>query len=273
MKTKKRLAVHLLLCIPIFHVTPALAGNETTAPLRDMITVNAESQEFSKAFGNLRSVRIEYKNVIDSTTVLLTPVVGTRSTATTSETSLGGGLEIYQKWNPKFTTRTALFVSENKNVYAKFEVAQDVTFVFSKQLTGTVGMRLAEYADGEKVVFISAGARRYFKMGSFAYRATYTQSNGGGDYVSHLVNLTINDPTGRGKTQLWLGYGESAMDRVPFNSNFNGHDYGGTVRRVQPLGDGKIDLVLLFGLTTYGNPSGRVWGKTAGLGLSLNLGD
>lgn len=273
MKKKKRLVIRLMLGVPCFHFTPAWAGNETTAPAPSMISVNAETQEFSREFGTLRSVRIEYKDVFDSTTVLFTPVVGRRTNATTSETSLGGGLEIYQKWSPDISTRTAIFVSEDKQVFARIDVAQDVTVALGKQSTGTVGVRWAEYANGEKTFFVSAGGRRYFNGGSIAYRATYTRPNGGDGYVAHLVNLTINDPTGRGRTQLWLGYGETAVDRGPFSSNFSGHDYGGTVRRVQPLGDGKIDAVFLFGVTAYGNPSGRVWGKTAGLGISLNLGD
>lgn len=273
MTTKNRMAIRLLLGISPFHITPAWAGTESTVPPPSTISVNAETQEFSRDFGSLRSVRIEYKDVFDSTTLLFTPVVGRRASTTTSETSLGGGLEIYQKWSPDLSTRTAIFVSENKQVFARIDVAQDITVAIGKQSTGTFGLRWAEYANGEKTLFISAGGRRYFKGGSIAYRATYTKPNGGGGYVAHLVNLTINDPIGRGKTQLWLGYGETAVDRGPFNSNVSEHDYGGTIRRVQPLGDGKIDAVFLFGVTAYGNPSGRVWGKTAGLGLSLNLGD
>ena len=273
MRTKQRLAIRLMLGVPFFHVMPAWAGTDTATPAPSMISINAETQEFSRDFGSLRSVRIEYKDVFDSTTALFTPVVGRRTNATTSETSLGGGLEIYQKWSPDISTRTAIFVSEDKPVFARIDFAQDVTVAFGKQSTGTVGVRWAEYANGEKTFFISAGGRRYFNGGSFAYRATYTRPNSGDSFVAHLVNLTINDPTGRGKTQLWLGYGETAADRSPFNSNFSGHDYGGTVRRVQPLGDGKIDAVFLLGVTSYGNLSGRVWGKTAGLGLSLNLGN
>ena len=273
MENKKRLLVRLLLGLPSLSVTPAWAGNDTTAPSSNVISINAETQEFSRGFGSLRTVRIEYKDVLDSTTVLFAPVIGRRTSATTSEASVGGSLEVYQKWTPRVSTRTALFVSEDKQVFANIDAAQDVTVAFGKKFTATAGVRWAEYANGDKVVFISLGGRRYFKRGSIAYRATYTRPNGESGYVAHMVNLTLSDPTGRGKTQFWIGYGDTKMDRALFKSNFNETDYGGTVRRVQPLGNGKIDMVFLLGVTAYGNPTGRVWGKTAGLGLSLNLGD
>lgn len=273
MKTYKRLAAFAIVTLPLGHVPSAWAGDDAKGASPDSISVAAETQEFSRDFGSLRSVRIEYKDVIDSTTVLFTPVIGTRRSPANTETSIGGGLELYQKWGGNLSTRTAIFVSEDKQVFAKIDLAQDVTVGLGPQWTGTAGVRWAEYANGDKVLFLSAGARHYFNRGSIAYRGTYVHPNGSDGYIAHLANLTLNDARGRGRTQLWLSYGGTAIDRGLLDGQFRGSDYGGTLRRVQPLGNGRVDAVFVLGLTSYDNPFGRVWGKTAGIGLSLNLGD
>lgn len=272
MKTSYLTAAGVLLSCSSPFVSPAVAGPEPSSPTPAAVTISVETQEFNRDFGNFRTARIEYKVVFETTTLVAAPVVGTRQSPDRRDTSVGGSLEVYQNWSPRVSTRTALFVSEGKQVFAKFDAAQDATFGIAKKVTATVGARWAEYANGDKVLFISGGARKYFKGGSLAYRATFTRPNGRDGYLAHLGNLSLNDGRGRGKTQLWLSYGNSSIDRSQFEGDFNGHDFGGTIRRVQPL-DRKLDLVLLAGMTSYDNPAGRVWGRTLGLGLALHLGD
>ncbi len=95
------------------------------------------------------------------------------------------------------------------------------------------------------------------KGGSIAYRATWVDPEGGSSFVAHLVNLTVNDGHGGGKTQLWLGAGASSLERTTLDGDFTGRDYSATLRRHQPIG-GNLDLVQTGGVTSYARPYGRV---------------
>jgi hypothetical protein len=106
---------------------------------------------------------------------------------------------------------------------------------------------------------INGVIRYYFKGGFISYRLTYTKPDGRQGYLAHLANLTINDQNGRGKTQFWASYGSTMLERSRLDGNFNGHDFGALLRRVQPIGG--VDLILAGGVASYANPAGRIWGK------------
>jgi YaiO family outer membrane protein len=248
----------------------AFAASNGTGNDDAKLTASVETQEFSRHFGSLRTARIEYKDVFDGTTVLVTPTVGRRSSPTQNITSVGGGIEVYHNWNESVSTRTALFVSEDKPVFASLDVAQDISVRTGRRLVATVGARWAEYSGGDKVLFVSAGARRYFHGGSVAYRLTYTDPEGRDGYFAHLINLTINDSKGKGKSQLWASVGSSSIERSQLERNFSENDYGALLRRVQPVSK-NLSLQLSAGLTSYSNPAGRIWGKTIGLGIGVGL--
>lgn len=232
----------------------------------------AEQEAYSDGLGKLKSVSLEYKLVNDDTTVVFTPAVGERSVGAFSETAFGAGVAVYFKLSEGVSTRTYAAIAEDEPVFANRQLAQDVTFNATKDTTITVGGRWARYFGDRDVYFVSAGARHYFKGGSVSYRLSYVDPEGRDGFLAHLVNLSLNDRDGRGKTQLWLGAGAASLDRPIDQPNFSGEDYSATLRRVQPL-TGQLSLVGQVGITSFDRPAGRVEATNIGVGLRLDFGE
>ena len=251
-------------------VPMAIAQTAGTAGPEQAILVTAESQDFSKNRGSLRSVRLEYKFDDGDTTVLAGPSVGERTAVGRSDTSFGFEGAIYQDWSKKISTRTHLFVAENNPVFAHINVAQDITVRVARQATITTGVRWAEYFGGRDVTFLSLGGRRYFKNGSIAYRLTWTKAEGRNAFVAHLANLTLNDSHGAGKTQIWLSTGAASLARSQFDDNFARSDRAFMIQRTQPLSH-NFALVPSFGLSSLGYAGGHYTSTNLGLGLLIAL--
>ena len=233
------------------------------------VYVAAQTQELSDDLGSLRSVRLEYKAVLDDTTVLVSPIVGERKALGTSAAAVGAGVTVYHDWSDGVSTRTTAFVAENEPVFANLDFAQDVTFGIADKTTLTLGGRWARYFGDREVTFLSAGARRYFSGGSVAYRLTHVNPEGRDPFLAHLVNLTINDPSGAGKTQLWLSTGEASLDRSQVDGDFDGRNRAAMLQRTQPL-TASLALVGSAGLSSYDRPSGDITALNLGLGVLVN---
>lgn len=261
-----RIALPLLAAMPL----SAHASEADRASTDQTLMVSAEDQEYSRDGGSLRSARIEYKYDFGDTTVLVSGVYGERRGGGVSHDAAGGGVTLYHDFSPKISASTSVFLSENEPVFARVDIAQDLTVRVADKTTLTLGGRWAQYSGGREVVFASAGLRRYFRGGSLSYRASLVDPDGTSSFVAHLINLTINDGRGGGKTQIWLGAGASSLERNTIDGDFTGRDYSATLRRYQPIG-GNLDLVLTGGVTSYARPFGRVTGMTLGLGLLVDL--
>ena len=246
------------------------ASAKADQPDRQSIRIEAETQDYSHDAGSLRSLRIEYKFENDDTTVLFSPAVGQRRTAGSTTTAIGGGATVYHNWSDRISTRTEAFITEDKSVFASLELAQDLTLKVGSLTTVTAGGRWARYAGGQDVSFISLGARRYFRGGSVAYRLTRVDPEGLNSSWGHLINLTINDGRGAGKTQLWLSTGANELARSQLTGSFNGQDYAGMVKRTQPLSD-KLALIVGAGVSSYDRLGGRITATNFELGLQIGI--
>jgi YaiO family outer membrane protein len=233
------------------------------------VEVSAESQDYTKGFGSLRSVKIEYRVDFADTTVTFSPTIGERRVSGSSVTALGVGGTIYHDWSDTISTRTHAFVAEDQPVFANLDFAQDVSVKLADKTVATLGARWARYFGNQEVWFVSGGLRQYFKGGSVAYRLTWVKPEGRDAFLAQLASLTVNDGRGRGKTQLWVNYGGASFDRT-LDSSFSGKGYGGLVQRVQPI-DKAVSLSLSAGLESYARPAGRVEGTKLGLGLQFSL--
>lgn len=254
----------------------ALAGqparaNEGADSAAHSVQVFAEQEDYSDDLGTLKSVTLEYKFVDEDMTVVFTPAIGERSTPTFSETAFGVGAAVYLNLSDKVSTRTFIAAAEDEPVFANRQIAQDITFSTSSKTTLTVGGRWARYNGDRDVYFVSGSGRYYFNGGSVSYRLTYVDPEGSDGFLAHLVNLSINDKNGRGKTQLWLGAGSSALDRAQAQIGFSGEDYSATLRRLQPLSN-QFSLIGQVGVTSYETPTGRITSTNLGVGLQLDLG-
>lgn len=249
---------------------PALA-NEDPAGTAHSVQVFAEQEDYSDGLGTLKSVTLEYKLVDEDMTVVFTPAIGERSTSTSSDTAFGAGAAVFFKLSDKVSTRTYVAAAEDEPVFANRQIAQDFTFATSGNTTLTVGGRWARYNGDRDVYFVSGTGRYYFDGGSVSYRLTYVDPEGRDGFLAHLVNLSINDKSGRGKTQLWLGAGSSALDRAQAQVGFSGEDYSATLRRLQPLTK-EFSIIGQAGVTSYETPAGRITSTNFGVGLQLDFG-
>ena len=259
MNTARNMACLLLpLSLAITH--PAAAQSTQS------VTANLESQAFSDGRGSLRTGTLEYKIDLGDTTVVASPTIGTRRVAgaTATATALGGA--IYHDWSDRVSTRTQAFVAEQEPIFAHLDFAQDVTVKVAENTTATAGARWAEYFAGREVTFFSLGARRYFKGGSFAYQLTRVDPDNRNAYFGHLVNLSVNDGRGMGKTQLWLSTGAALATRLQLEGDLAGKDRALMLQRNQPLSD-KFALIASAGVSSYANPGNRVSSTTFGLGF------
>lgn len=263
--TNPKLATFAPLLLAQFVLAP-----QAQAEAKQSVQITAATQDYNKDMGSQRTVQLEYKYDNDDTTVVFTPVVGQRKVAGTSSTAVGAGVAIYHDWSDTISTRTGAFIAEDKAVFAHLELSQDVTFKVAHSTTVTLGGRWARYDGGNDVSFISLGARQYFKGGSVAYRLTRVDPNGQDAFYGHLVNLTINDGHGAGKTQLWLSTGASELDRSQLTGTFTGSNYAAMLKRTQPLTD-QFALVLGAGVSSYARPTGRVTATNFELGLQMGL--
>lgn len=254
----------LLLPLSLAIAPPAAA--QTT----QSVTASAETQDFSDGRGSLRTGTLEYKIDLGDTTVVASPTIGTRRVAGASATATAMGGAVYHDWSDRFSTRTQAFVAEQEPVFAHLDFAQDVTVKVAENTTITAGARWAEFFADREVSFVSIGARRYFKGGSIAYRLTRVNPDNRGAYFGHLVNLSVNDARGKGKTQLWLSTGAASATRLQLESNLAGKDRALMLRRTQPLND-RLALVASAGVSSYANPGNRVTSTTFGLGLSVAI--
>ena len=253
------------IALPLALALPAAAGAQD----EHSVYVAAQTQELSDDLGSLRSVRLEYKAVLDDTTVLVSPIVGERRAPGISATAVGGGVTVYQDWSSTFSTRTAAFVAENEPVFAELDFAQDVTIAVADKTTVTLGGRWARYFGNQDVTFLSAGARRYFRGGSVSYRLTHVNPEGRDAFLAHLVNITIDDASGEGKTQLWLSTGEASLDRSQIDGDFDGQNRAAMLQRTQPL-TSNLALVASAGLSSFDRPQGDFTSLNLGLGVLVN---
>ena len=195
--------------------------------------------------------------------------IGARSALGISATAVGGGVTVYQDWSSTFSTRTAAFVAENEPVFAELGFAQDVTIAVADKTTVTLGGRWARYFGNQDVTFLSAGARRYFRGGSVSYRLTHVNPEGRDAFLAHLVNITIDDASGEGKTQLWLSTGEASLDRSQIDGDFDGQNRAAMLQRTQPL-TSNLALVASAGLSSFDRPQGDFTSLNLGLGVLVN---
>lgn len=245
--------------------TPAYAEHSTS------IQIVGEMRDYSDGYGSLDTISGEIVKKLGKTTIVVEPAYGERDYGSSEVNSLSLGGTVYHRFSDGISTRTKVSVSENEPVFATRQVAQDVTFRLLPKTTATVGARWARYFGNQDAYFVSGGLRYHFNGASVAYKATYVDPDNRDAIVTHQVNVSVNDGSGNGKTQLWLSAGEASLDNSAFVSNFSGEDYAVYLRRYQPL-TSQVNLIGNIGYTSYDRPEGRVNAPTFGLGLQMNFG-
>jgi len=253
----------LLSALSLPLATPALAKPAAT------LTLAAQNHDFSDARGPLRTVRLEYRRDLGRVAIAVAPTWAEQRLDTALRHSAGADGALDLRLSDRVSTHTTLAVAENDGIVPRLELGQDVSLTVMPRTVATVGLRRSRYQN-EDVTFLHAGLRRYFRGGSLSYRLTRTTPERGGAFLAHLANLVLNDARGEGRTQVWLGYGASADNRLPGGQSLSGKDWSLSLRRVQPVGGG-FALAPLAGYASYDLPGGRVSSLNLGLGLSLAM--
>lgn len=244
--------------------TPALASNGQS------VQVVAETRDYSDGYGELNTIVAELAVKQGSTTIVIEPRWGERVISSASWSAAGIGATLYQRFSPGLYTTTRIAAAQNEPVFAELNAAQDVTVRVARSVTATFGARYSRYYGKRDVYFLSSGVRYYFKRGAIAYRLSHIDPDHKNPIWAHLVQVTMNDGAGNGKTQLWLGAGGNALEDAVFVDHATGDDYSVYLRRYQPITD-KIDLIGNLGIASYDRPGGRITAPTFGVGLRLAL--
>lgn len=243
----------------------ALATDKPTAS----ITLNAENHDFSDQRGSLRTISLEYSRDLGATAIMVAPTFAQQRLGGNMNRAAGGKAALDLQLGAGLTSQTTVGAAENAGIVPYLELGQDFGVKVMVATVANFGARYARY-QGEDVTFAHLGLRRYFKGGSVAYRLTRTMPEHGGAFFAHLANLSLSDARGTGRTQLWLGYGASADNRLPSGQSLSGKDWSATLRRVQPLGS-RFSLAPLAGYASYALPGRRVSSVSLGIGLSLAM--
>ncbi len=267
---KNQLISRIALIAAVMLPVAAQAQDEVPHGADQSVRIEFERLDLTDDYGTFETLKAEYKAVMEDVTVVITPKYGWRESATVDASAAGANVSLYYDVADGLSGHTTLGLSENDPVFARYEVGQDLTLKVARDTTITGGVRYAQYFNDRDVMFYSLGARQYFKGGSVAYRASLVDPDNHEAFISHLVNLSLNDPEGRGKTQMWLSAGGTAMERQALDGDFTGTDYAGTIKRLQPITK-TLDLVLSAGLTSYERTDGRKLGNSVGLGLQIDV--
>lgn len=234
------------------------------------VQIVAETQDFSDELGSQRTITLDYKLKTNGLTLVVSPAVGERRASGTAVTALGGGAALYVDVVEGVASHSQAFFSENEPVFAKVDLVQDFTVRVAQKTNLTAGARWARYFGDRDVTFAFAGIRQYFKGGSASYRLTYIDPEDGSSFLSHLVNVNLNDRRGTGKTQIWLATGATSLTRSQLDQNFSGDDHSAVIRRTQPVAN-RFSLIGTVGFASYARPEGRVSAPSIGIGVLIGL--
>lgn len=249
-------------------VSCLVAAAPVAAQDRTVVTASAETQQLSRDFGSVNTVRLEYKVEDGDTTVVFTPKAGERRIGSFDRSAVGVESALYHRWGGGVSTRTAVAVAQDRGVFAHLDVAQDVTVALFDRTTLTVGGRVARYQFDQDVIFASVGVRRYFDGGSVAYRLTRADPDSRDAFLAHMVDVSVRDGEGAGQTRLWLSTGAAAQMLTEFDRDPDAQDRGAQLQRTQPLTP-RISLIALAGVSSYARSAGRVTGANFGLGVAV----
>lgn len=256
---------YIMAAISFAAAAPAFAQGDERP--KQTITIMAENQHYGKGRGDVNTASLEYKIDLGATAITLNPTAAVRGVPGPDIGTIGAGLGIWHDWTPSLSTRTSLAVAGNDGILPFLDVTQDVSVEVAKTVIATIGGRYARF-QGRDVLFASAGARKYFSRGSVSYRLTHVEPARAKNFFAHLVNVSLNDEAGRGKTSLWLSYGGNADARTPIDPAFSGHDWGVTIQRVQPVSR-RFALISRAGYESYDRIGGRIASPSVALGIQL----
>lgn len=245
----------------------AAVANAPPGPPAGSAELTATVQDFGPGRGTLTAATLDLRSITPTGNWSLAPTLAHRSG---EPVALGAALGWQRQWSPLIASESGVFVGQAGGPFAALTLAQALIGRIARHTTFTAALRWSRYAGSQDVWFASGEVRRYLRRGSLAYRLTWVRPRDHAGYTSHLLAFTLNDGSGRGRTQLWLSQGQASLASATVPDGFRGHDRAVQLRRLQPLAP-RLALSVMGGLASYDLPGGAVQSRNLGLGLSLEF--
>ena len=232
-------------------------------------SVDASYTDFSKAFGSRRIGTAAMSGKLGSAKLDLSVSNGERrfSDVTFRGTRLAGG--IANNWTDRLSSRTSVSLATNKPVFARSELAQELSYKLLQDVVLTVGGKHATYFGGAHVNSASAGGTYYFRGASVAYRFSGFDIAGLGHSHAHQLSVRVPDSGGRAATQLWIGRGTSLQDVAFLPTAGRGNYTSIALRRLQPIAGG-VALSVTAERTWFNTPVADYTGTTLRVGFDFS---
>jgi YaiO family outer membrane protein len=262
----KNMAISRLLqatLLSVVSVAPAAA-----AAVEQKFAIKTEFTDFNGGYGSFRETNVDSNLDYGRTALVLGVSQGQRKVDGDRFNAVRLSGTLYHDWTDRFYTRTSLGASQNKPVFARREIAQEINFKLIPRAVLTAGSKYAEYHGGTNVLSWSAGGTYYFGGGLVTYRFSHYNSKNMQSSYGHLVTARLKDPRGKGSTQLWLAAGTALHDAELLPNIDNGNFQSITLQRVQPLTE-KFALTVGAGHTRYKIDGSRHSGNSGMLGLTF----
>jgi YaiO family outer membrane protein len=250
---------------PMLGVGPVRA---TPSNLRSTVGFRVEYTDFSKLYGDRVLATAESHFGLTKETQLSFNVSSGRRSAghnRVDATLVSGAID--HDWTDRLSTHASVSLASNGSIFAKQQVVTDVSHRLVGGLIATAGVKYADYGGSTRVSTWSVGPTYYLRGASLSYRFNLLESHQLGRSYAHLASFRINDPSGSGSTQLWLGRGNSLYEVSASPAAAEGKFSSLALVRRQPLAEG-VTLNIGANRTWYATPHGSYQGTGFSLGLT-----
>lgn len=246
---------------------PAMAPRSALAGANSSIRL--EYTDFSSLYGNRAILTADSKlGTGHSTRFSFSLSGGTRRTAGSTIRGAQFAAGVDRDWSDRLSTRTSVSLASNGSIFARAQLAQDISYELGSGLVATVGGKYASYRNRTNVTTWSAGAAYYLRQASLTYRFSLIDSNRLGRSQAHLASFRLKDAGGTGSTQLWVGHGSSLYE-VGLPRSGPGRFTSVALQRSQPIGPG-VAVNVGINRSWYRTPTANYRGTGALLGLSFS---
>lgn len=246
-------------------VAASLVASSAHAQSFELLTELTHAQ-YSDGMGERTEGSVIASNDFGGATIVVEGKIGEREYADQTFKGHAVGADLYFDLSENVSSRTYASFGSNDPVFTRRIIGQEIMVKPVKDFVLTVGVSDREYFGNVDAMTYSAGPTLYFPQGFVKYTYTHYDIEDRDNTFSHLVTVRINDGSGEGYTQAWLGGGTSVQEYEFVVPSTKGDVVGVAARRVQPISD-VIALTLGADYQWFDTPliNYERWGLTGGL--------
>lgn len=242
-------------------LAPAVAADITAG-------ASFEHTNFSGDFGKRQVGELSLASRWDDTTLVFVIAHGRRDYADEDYSASRFKGTLYHDWTDRFYTRTSVAAASTSPVFPTHDITQELNYKIARNSVATGGVRHIRYFGGRDAIALSAGGSYYFKGGFANYRYSSYDVDDLGHSHGHVGSVRINDRSGRGQSQIWVGAGTALHEYEVLPALSKGEVRSVSLRRLQPLND-KVALDLNIARNWYDTGVADYRGTTFRLGFTM----